>query len=355
MEQLSQIETFLSLHQQRSEVKHAIPGIHRSRLDHQPRGLGKLHPAVQQTLNDFLFQPALEIRQRPSHSFRSHLVDVGFLLAGSAIGSRDRRNLDLCAESIEFLHLGSLIVDDIQDGSEVRRSGKALHCLLGTPHALGIGNWLYFYAMRILSNLDLSETQRNVLYEVYVETVELAHYGQIMDLCIKVDRVPYSQIDTLSQECIRYKTGSIVMLALMLGALAGGADDEKIQAVEELGYALGVYLQRMNDLGNCLGSFDPEKKWEDLVNWKPTFIWGFVAREYGGAAVQQLIQAVRELPNEAAWQAWLDKRDLFDEAKAMAEQDFEQSLQTFRDTTQMSWNDLRPLAQLKERIQKAYG
>ncbi|MDQ3235110.1 MAG: polyprenyl synthetase family protein, partial [Pseudobdellovibrionaceae bacterium] len=273
----------------------------------------------------------------------------------SAIGPRDRRNLDLCAESIEFLHLGSLIVDDIQDGSEVSRSGKALHCLLGTPHALGVGNWLYFYAMRILSNLDLSEAQRNALYEVYVESVELAHYGQIMDLCIKVDRVPYSQIDTLSQECIRYKTGSIVMLALMLGALAGGADDEKIQAVEELGYALGVYLQRMNDLGNCLGSFDPEKKWEDLVNWKPTFIWGFVAREYGGAAVQQLIQAVRELPDEAAWQAWLAKRDLFDEAKAMAEQDFEQSLQTFRETTQMSWNDLRPLAQLKERIQKAYG
>jgi geranylgeranyl pyrophosphate synthase len=356
VEQLSQIETFLSLHKQRLEAMKAGTQAFRGRQGTMPGGAGLLHPAVQDALNEFLFKPAMELRQRPSHSFRSQLVDLGFLLAqGLLPKAQDRHNLDICADSIEYLHLGSLIVDDIQDGSEVRRSGKALHCILGTPHALGVGNWLYFYSLRILSHLDLGEAQRNALYEVYHETVEIAHYGQILDLCVKIDRVPYSQMDTLSHECMRYKTGSIVMLALMLGALVGGADQARLKAVENLGYALGIYLQRMNDLGNCAGSFDPEKKWEDLIQWKPSFIWGFVAREYGQAEVEQLMEAVRALPDDRAWQAWMESHQLCDEAKALAEREMDQALRDFKNATHMSWSDLRPLAQLKERIQKAYG
>jgi geranylgeranyl pyrophosphate synthase len=356
VEQLSQIESFLSLHKQRMEAKKTGTAVHRLRQEHVPGGAGLLHPAVQESLHTFLFQPAMELRKRPSHSFRSQLVDLGFILAGGTPPkSQDRHNLDLCADSIEYLHLGSLIVDDIQDGSEVRRNGKALHCILGTPHALGVGNWLYFYALRILSNLDLSETQLNALYEVYVEAVEIAHYGQILDLCVKIDRVPAAQIETLSQECLRYKTGSIVMLALILGALVGGADPTRLKAVEQLGYALGIYLQRMNDIGNCAGSFDPEKKWEDLIQWKPSFVWGFVAREYGHVALQQLIQAVRELPDESALQAWLTKRNLCDDAKELAEREMDQAFREFKNAAHLSWNDLRPLVQLKERIQKAYG
>jgi geranylgeranyl pyrophosphate synthase len=154
---------------------------------------------------------------------------------------------------------------------------------------------------------------------------------------------------------MRYKTGSIVMLALMLGALVGGADPARLRAVEQLGYALGIYLQRMNDLGNCAGSFDPEKRWEDLIQWKPSYVWAFVAREYGHAALQQLIQAVRELPDESTLQAWLVQRNLCEDAKELAEREMDQALRDFKNAAHMSWSDLRPLAQLKERIQKAYG
>jgi geranylgeranyl pyrophosphate synthase len=338
------------------EAKKSGTGGYRFHPERVPGGAELLQPAVQEALHEYLFQPALELRQRPSHSFRSQLVDVGFLLAtGTAPKAQDRYNLDICAESIEYLHLGSLIVDDIQDGSEVRRNGKALHRILGTPHALGVGNWLYFYALRILANLDLSETQTNALYEVYLETVEIAHYGQILDLCVKIDQLPFSRMETLSHECMRYKTGSIVMLALMLGSLVGAADPVRLKAMEQLGYALGIYLQRMNDIGNCAGSFDPEKKWEDLVQWKPGYIWGFAAREYGKVAVQQLIEAVRALPDEAALQRWMTQYNLCEDAKALAEREMDQALRDFKNATHMTWNDLRPLAQLKERIQKAYG
>lgn len=356
MEQLSQIESFLSLHKQRMKAKKSGTVVHRLGQEHVSGIAGLLHPAVQEALHEFLFQPAMELRKRPSHSFRSQLVDLGFLLAGGLQpNSQDRHNLDFCANSIEYLHLGSLIIDDIQDGSDVRRSGQALHRMLGTPHALGVGNWLYFYSLRILSNLELNEDQLNALYDVYAETVEIAHYGQILDLCVKIDRVPYSQIEALSQECMRYKTGSIVMLALVLGALVGGADAVRLNAVEQLGYALGIYLQRMNDIGNCAGSFDLEKKWEDLIQWKPSYIWAFAAREYGMDALQQLMQAVRELPDESAWQAWMSTRNLCDDAKAQAEREMDQAFRDFKNATHMSWSDLHPLAQLKERIQKAYG
>lgn len=315
----------------------------------------RMRPEVKMALQHFLIDPMLEIKQRPSHRFRSDLVDVGYVLVGGRVpGAEARPNLDLCAESIEYLHLGSLIVDDIQDGSQVRRNGQALHCMLGAPHALGVGNWLYFYALRLLGELDLNAEQHKALYQIYTKTVELAHYGQIMDLCIKIDQVPHEHVQGLCRECSRYKTGSIVMLALVLGAIVGGADRDRIASVETFGYELGSYLQFLNDLGNFCGSFDVEKKWEDLLAWKPSLIWAFVMEHYGLEAYKGLERAVKELPDSTQLEDWSREHHLLDQAKSWAEQRFEQASRVFCEESGLREHELLPLLKLKERIRNAY-
>jgi hypothetical protein len=51
---------------------------------------------------------------------------------------------------VEFIHAGSLVVEDIEDGSRIRRGRVALHVRYGMPVALNAGNWLYFWPFELL-------------------------------------------------------------------------------------------------------------------------------------------------------------------------------------------------------------
>src|SRR6478735_7945408 len=59
-----------------------------------------------------LFEPLGEASRRPGKEFRGRLVEIAWALAGGR-GSAPRE----LSAAVEALHLGSLIVDDIEDGS----------------------------------------------------------------------------------------------------------------------------------------------------------------------------------------------------------------------------------------------
>ena len=71
-----------------------------------------------------LFDPLGEASRRPGKEFRGRLTEIAWALAGG----RGPAPVELGA-AVEALHLGSLIVDDIEDGSARRRGGP------GTPPA----------------------------------------------------------------------------------------------------------------------------------------------------------------------------------------------------------------------------
>ncbi len=75
--------------------------------------------------------------------------------------------------SSRALHLGSLIVDDIEDGSPIRRGGPALHLQIGTPLALNAGNWLYFLPGLLVSRLELPQTRELSLRQA-IEALRVA-------------------------------------------------------------------------------------------------------------------------------------------------------------------------------------
>ncbi|MFO0131652.1 MAG: polyprenyl synthetase family protein [bacterium] len=47
----------------------------------------------------------------------------------------------------EIIHNGSLIIDDIEDGSDLRREKPCVHKIYGTDVAVNAGNALYFIPM----------------------------------------------------------------------------------------------------------------------------------------------------------------------------------------------------------------
>ncbi|RYZ47420.1 MAG: hypothetical protein EOP07_26970 [Proteobacteria bacterium] len=183
--------------------------------------------------------------------------------------------------------------------------------------------------------------------------MELAHYGQVMDLSLSVEQLPLTKLIDVCYHCALYKTGSIAALAIGMGAVIQGASQEQIQDIKKLGSALGVYLQQLNDIGNLLGEFDSEKRFEDLISFKPSFVWSLTLETFGPSSLDQLFQATRHLPVDDKLQEWIARHSLSEVAEAHAENTFQKAVAEFQDVYPAS--DLSQLKELKNRIKSAYA
>jgi len=92
-----------------------------------------------------LLRPVKELMARPGKRIRGQMVEVGFQLANAlqVPTSIKEAQLKVLVECMEHLHAGSLAVDDVQDGSKMRRGKPSLHLKYGLPTALNTGNWLH--------------------------------------------------------------------------------------------------------------------------------------------------------------------------------------------------------------------
>src|SRR4029434_9480222 len=103
--------------------------------------------AVENILQNALVEPIADLTSARGKRIRAQLVVFGYqlLIADASTSPVTERRCCLAAEAIEFIHAGSLIVDDIEDGSATRRGRPALHLRYSMPIALNAGNWLYFW------------------------------------------------------------------------------------------------------------------------------------------------------------------------------------------------------------------
>jgi geranylgeranyl pyrophosphate synthase len=75
----------------------------------------------------------------------------GALACMDIVGGDSREHLNWLAMP-EFMHVGSLIVDDIQDGSLTRRGGPCAHLIFGNATAINAGTAAYFMGMKMISD-----------------------------------------------------------------------------------------------------------------------------------------------------------------------------------------------------------
>lgn len=251
-------------------MDNCLPGV--AELDELLGGGGS--PVADQ-LERRLVEPARMLMARPSKHMRARLVGLAYDLAGG--DEAGRTLIEKAAAALEQLHTGSLIVDDVQDGSKQRRGGPSLHTMYGLPTALCVGNWLYFRPMRILDTMPLPTAARHRLLSAYYQAVEAAHYGQALDISVKVDTLGRQEVPAFCDAVIEWKTGTITALAMRVGAIIAGADSAREEALATFGMAFGKTLQYCDDIGNVVGRRDPSKRFEDLRLRKPTAVWAMAA------------------------------------------------------------------------------
>lgn len=272
-------------------------------------------------LKNTLFKPVSDLLSRRGKNFRSQLVNLGFELCENRNPSAPEQTvLDTCGRVLELLHAGSLAIDDIEDGSLKRRGEPTLHIKYGVPLAINVGNWLYFYPLELVRALGLPPEQELRIFQTYHRALLRAHMGQALDLGVPIDDLPREQVYETCLSSLELKTGSLTALALGLGATSANSPEKSQSTLESFGRKFGIALQMFDDLGNARGARDPEKRWEDLRNRRPTWLWASIARYGTQSDFDTFVSAVRKLPNDSALESWFSSRTEFlRESKRRAE------------------------------------
>ena len=244
---------------------------------------GPRHGVPDRIWNRAIGQPLREFLERPGKEFRGELSEIFFRLGGGS--EPPPTNLPLI---VEALHAGSLIIDDIEDESMERRGRPALHRIHGVPLALNAGNWLYFWAYSLLDELSLSAEMRVVAERLTTRALLDCHYGQALDLSVRVSELTQAEVPSVVRAATELKTGSLLGLAAGLGALLGGATRDTVTSAIRFGRELGTGLQMLDDLSGVLVARRAHKGHEDLRLDRPSWPWAWLSANLDGPAYERL-------------------------------------------------------------------
>ncbi len=281
----------------------------------------KFGGSVEEILGPALLNPVKGIALNPGKKVRAKLVELSCQLVDKADGSTASREhrAELCAEVVEFIHMGSLVVDDIEDSSKMRRGKPALHVRHGLPIALNAGNWLYFWPFRLLKNAGFPQDALLFAYEHCHQTLLRAHFGQAVDLGVRVDTLEQERVPQVCLAAMELKTGALMGFATVLGGVLGGADRRVLSILQEFGEGLGVALQMFDDLGNVNSKREPSKRFEDLMLYRPSWVWALAAKHGSSDDYRKFVTAAHELPDDRQLEIWLDEYSLLSRGRQSAE------------------------------------
>lgn len=192
------------------------------------------------------------------------------LLTCAACGAEWQRALPTAA-SIELIHNFSLVHDDIQDGSELRRGRTTVWKKWGMPQAINAGDALF-----ILAHLVQLKTRATYPPEIAI------HVGEIVDqACLALSSgqyldISYEKRTDLSIEdywrMVAGKTAALLSACTQVGALLGGADEPVQDMYRNFGHYLGLAFQVQDDFLGIWGdtALTGKSTESDLVTGKKT-------------------------------------------------------------------------------------
>jgi geranylgeranyl pyrophosphate synthase/predicted secreted hydrolase len=246
--------------------------------------------------------PIRELTHRGGKAWRSY----GVLAAIDAVGGDPHRFRHWLALP-ELLHTGSLIIDDVQDRSEVRRGGPAVHTVHGEATAINAGCAAYFLALAPLLRDKLSDRELARIYEAYFQAMRAAHAGQALDIHGLEHLMP-GVVETgagaLVEERIlaihRLKSGVGPAALARVAALVGGGTNAQVQGIGELFESLGLAFQIVDDTLNLRG-FRGELKvrGEDIRAGKVTLPVAKAMSRLGLAERRALWEGISARPTDA--------------------------------------------------------
>jgi len=192
-----------------------------------------------------LYRPIWELLDRGGKRFRPALT---FLFC-EAVGGRAREALSAAA-AVEILHNMTLVHDDIEDQSELRRGKPCIHIMFGLPAAINSGDAMLIKVFEAAADGPLDPATKNRLIEQFADRAFRITRGQALEFELNT-RLDFTDQDVV--EVLRNKTGALIALACEAGAIAGGATKKQLSSAAAFGESAGVGFQIVDDILNVSG------------------------------------------------------------------------------------------------------
>jgi octaprenyl-diphosphate synthase len=206
------------------------------------------------------------------------------LMAARLAGYTGNRGV-LYASVVEFIHTATLVHDDIIDDSNLRRGRLAVHSQWGNDVTVLLGDYLYIKSMALALTYGELDIIR-LLCDVTLQMIE----GELYQLTKNGD--PDITEDE-HFEIIRRKTAYLFSGCTRIGGMLAGLPAEKVHALGEYGFNLGVTFQLVDDLLDLTGNTESLGKpvASDLREGKITLPLIYLLQE-GDEAAKDLIRGV---------------------------------------------------------------
>ncbi|MCF6266185.1 MAG: polyprenyl synthetase family protein [Desulfuromusa sp.] len=219
------------------------------------------------------YLPGIEILPTRLHAAMRYSVFAGgkrirpvLMLAACETVGGEIKNVLPAACAIEMIHSYSLIHDDLpaMDDDDLRRGNPTNHKVYGEATAILAGDGLLTEAFILLSNKNF---WGDLPFDRYREVINILAKsagsrgmvgGQIVDM--EAEKKP---VDLPTLEYIHtHKTGALILAAIEIGALLGGASDEQRRALCRYGEAVGLAFQVTDDILDIVA--DPSQLGKDV-------------------------------------------------------------------------------------------
>jgi geranylgeranyl diphosphate synthase type I len=203
-------------------------------------------------------QAYTDILKRGGKRIRGALTLVGYEMCGG----QDREMIILAARAVEMMHAYLLIIDDIQDNSEVRRGGPSAHKLLesvhraqkwrGTAEHIGTGLALnaallgLHSAEMVLANLAVEDELKVKALNIMNHTMAVTSHGQTHDIINQIAAdTSLEEVESIMQ----WKSAHYSFLnPIHTGMVLAGAPCEDTNAITQYALNLGKAFQIADDL-----------------------------------------------------------------------------------------------------------
>jgi geranylgeranyl pyrophosphate synthase len=150
------------------------------------------------------------------------------------------------AASVELLHIGTLIHDDIIDKATVRHGKPAVYRTWGSSNALLLGDYLFARA-----GTQATTTENIRVIRRFTETLMTISGGELTEASIHFD--PGGSARANYYKWISDKTACLFVMAAECGSVLSGCPEEQVAALKEYALNFGLAFQVVDDILDIVG------------------------------------------------------------------------------------------------------
>ncbi|KAF6842699.1 Geranylgeranyl pyrophosphate synthase 1 [Colletotrichum musicola] len=173
-----------------------------------------------------------------------------------------QEKLEVIKKIVMLLHNASLLLDDIQDSSTLRRGLPVSHSIFGVAQTINAANYAFFLAQQEIPKLGDHRA-----FQIFTEELLNLHRGQGMDIYWRDASICPTEEEYFTM--VSNKTGGLFRLAVRLMQLASKNDRDYVPLVN----VLGLIFQVRDDYLNLQSAAYTKNKGfgEDLTEGKFSF------------------------------------------------------------------------------------